>query len=181
MAEEDGNESIEQYIGQIGIIGLQALKEMRLLVFELRPPELEKDGLVRALWRRLEAVEGRAGIEARIVADDLVKLPGNIEQEFFRIAQEALNNALKHAAASSVVVYLRRENDCIVMEIVDDGIGFNPETLSDTGGMGLKNIKDRVAHLGGSVAIESNSGDGTHIEVMLEDFGDAQQQGETYE
>ena len=138
MAEEDGNETIEQYIGQIGTIGLQALKEMRLLVFELRPPELEKEGLVRALRRRLEAVEGRAGVDARVVVDDFVKLPGNIEQEFFRIAQEALNNALKHAAASSVVVYLRQENGNIEMEIVDDGIGFDPQSSTRSRGNGIE-------------------------------------------
>jgi signal transduction histidine kinase/ligand-binding sensor domain-containing protein len=174
MAEEDGNETIEQYIGQIGAIGLQALKEMRLLVFELQPAELEKEGLVPALRRRLEAVEGRAGVDARVVVDDFVILPGNIEQEFFRIAQEALNNALKHAAASSVVVYLRRENGSIEMEIVDDGVGFDPQSLPDRGGMGLKNIRERAERLGGAVDIRSNPGEGTRIKVTIEDFDDAQ-------
>jgi len=181
MAEEDGNESIEQYIGQIGVIGLQALKEMRLLVFELQPPELEKEGLVSALRRRLEAVEGRAGVDARVVVGELFKLPGIVEQEFFRIAQEALNNALKHAAAASVVVYLRRENGGIEMEIVDDGVGFDPQSLPDRGGMGLKNIRERAERLGGGVSIRSNLGEGTHIKVTVKDFDEAQQQGETYE
>jgi signal transduction histidine kinase/ligand-binding sensor domain-containing protein len=181
LAEEDGNKSIEQYIGQIGTIGLQALKEMRLLVFELRPPELEKEGLVRALRRRLEAVEGRAGVDARLVVDDFVKLPGNIEQEFFRITQEALNNALKHAAASTVVVNLRQENRTIEMEIIDNGVGFDPQALPDRGGMGLKNIRERAERIGSTVAIHSKPGDGTSIKITIEDFGDAQQQGETYE
>jgi len=170
MAEENGNETIEQYIGQIGTIGLQALKEMRLLVFELQPTELEKEGLVRALRRRMESVEGRAGVDARFVVDDFVKLPGNIEAEFFRIAQEALNNALKHAAASSVIVYLRHENDSIVMEIVDDGDGFDPEALSDRGGMGLKNIRERAERLGGSVKIQSTPGKGTSVKLTVEDL-----------
>jgi signal transduction histidine kinase/ligand-binding sensor domain-containing protein len=172
MAEEAGNESIEQYVGQIGTIGLQALKEMRLLVFELQPAELEKEGLVPALRRRLEAVEGRAGVDARVVVDDFARLPGNIEQELFRIAQEALNNALKHAAASSVVVHLRRDNDSIEMEIVDDGVGFDPEALSDTGGMGLKNIRARSERIGGIVDIRSKPGEGTNIKITMKDLRD---------
>lgn len=179
MAEEAGNESIEQYVGQIGTIGLQALKEMRLLVFELRPTELEKEGLVSAIRKRLEAVEGRAGVDARVVVDDITKLPGNIEQEFFRIAQEALNNALKHAAAASVIVNLRQENGSIVMKIVDDGVGFDPQSLPDRGGMGLKNIHERAERLGGAVDIRSNPGEGTRIKVTIKDFAYAQHQGET--
>jgi signal transduction histidine kinase/ligand-binding sensor domain-containing protein len=181
MAEEAGNKNIEQYVGQIGTIGLQALKEMRLLVFELRPPELEKDGLVSALRRRLEAVEGRAGVEARMDVDDLFKLPAHIEQEFFRIAQEALNNALKHSAAESVVIHLRQENECIVMEIVDDGVGFDPQSLPDRGGMGLKNISERAERLGGTVDIRSNPGEGTRVKVAIKEHAGTEQPGDTYE
>jgi signal transduction histidine kinase/ligand-binding sensor domain-containing protein len=178
MAEEAGNDNIEQYVGQIGTIGLQALKEMRLLVYELRPPELEKDGLVSALRRRLEAVEGRAGVDARIEVNDIFKLPGHIEQEFFRIAQEALNNALKHAAASAVIVHLRQENGLTIMEIVDDGVGFDPQSLPDRGGMGLKSIRERVDHLRGTLEITSNPGDGTRIKVSSDAFDETKQQGE---
>jgi signal transduction histidine kinase len=167
MAEEKGDEDIEQYIGQIGVIGQQALKEMRLLVYELQPPELEREGLVRALRKRLEAVEGRAGVEARLEVDDLGKLPGDVERELYRIAQEALNNALKHAAAGSVVLYLRQSNGNIEMEIVDDGVGFDPEATPDRGGLGLKSIRERAEHIGGSVAIRSQPGEGTSVKVSV--------------
>jgi signal transduction histidine kinase len=168
LAEEMGDENIERYIGQTGVIGLQALKEMRLLVYELQPPELEREGLVRALRKRLEAVEGRAGVEARVVVDEFVKLPGGVEQELYRIAQEALNNALKHAAAASVVVYLRRSNGKTEMEIVDDGVGFNPEVLPDRGGMGLKSIRERAEQVGGMVTIRSEPGKGTSVKVSVQ-------------
>jgi len=168
MAEEIGEETIEQYIGQIGVIGQQALKEMRLLVYELQPPELEREGLVRALRKRLEAVEGRAGVEARVVVDEFVKLPGGVEQELYRIAQEALNNALKHAAAGSVVVYLRQSSGSIEMEIVDDGVGFEPDALPDHGGMGLKSIRERAEQLGGMVTIRSEAGKGTSVKVNVQ-------------
>jgi len=168
MVEDIGEEDIEQYIGQIGVIGQQALKEMRLLVYELQPPELENDGLVPALRKRLEAVEGRAGVESRLEVDEFVQLPGDVEQELYRIAQEALNNALKHAAAGSVVVYLRQSNGMVEMEIVDDGVGFDPEDTPDQGGLGLKNIRDRAEHIGGSVTIRSQTGEGTSVKVSVQ-------------
>ena len=168
MAEEIGQESLEQYIQQIGIMGQQALKEMRLLIYELRPPELEREGLVHALRKRLEAVEGRAGVEARLMADEFVKLPRDVEQELYRIAQEALNNALKHAAADSVIVYLHQSNGSLEMEIVDDGVGFNPEVIPDRGGMGMKSIRDRAEGIDGSVFILSQPGEGTSVKVTVQ-------------
>ena len=176
LAKEQGHKNIEQQIKQIGVISLQALKEMRLLVYELQPPELERDGLVRALRRRLEAVEGRAGVEARLEVEEYVRLPGSVEQELFRIAQEALNNSLKHAAATSVVVYLRQDSGCIEMEIVDDGVGFEPKANLDSGGMGLKNIRERTERLGGTGTVHSKLGEGTNIKVVIEDCIDIEKQ-----
>ena len=168
MAEETGNDEIEGYVGQIGTIGLQALKEMRLLVFELRPSALDKEGLAQAIRKRLSAVEGRAGVDAKVFADEFPKLTGEIEQEFFRIAQEALNNSIKHAGASSVTVYLRHKDGLIEMEIIDDGIGFDPDNLTDSGGMGLKNIQERTERIGGTVLIKSKPTEGTSIKISIE-------------
>jgi signal transduction histidine kinase len=179
MAEELGEESIEQYIGQIGVMGQQALKEMRLLVYELQPPELERDGLVRALRKRLEAVEGRAGVEARLEVEGYDKLPGEVEGELYRIAQEALNNSLKHAAAGSVVLYLRQSDGIIEMEIVDDGVGFNPEDLPDRGGMGLNSIRGRAEHIGGTMTIRSHPGGGTSVKVSVQEKSVDHQRSET--
>jgi signal transduction histidine kinase len=169
MAEDAGHEGIERQIGQIGRIGLQALKEMRLLVYELRPPELKEEGLVRALRKRLEAVEGRAGVEARMVvdADDFGRLPRDVELELYRIAQEALNNALKHAAATSVVVHLRKNNRRVELEIVDDGLGFQSEAVRNRGGMGLESIRQRAEGLGGTATFRSAPGEGTSVKVVV--------------
>ncbi len=170
MAEDAGSGGIERQIGQIGRIGLQALKEMRLLVYELRPPELKEEGLVRALRKRLEAVEGRAGVEARVVvdADELGRLPRSVELELYRIAQEALNNALKHAAATSVVVYLRKGDGRVELEVVDDGLGFQPEAVRERGGMGLESIRQRAEGLGGTATIRSAPGEGTSVKVVAD-------------
>ncbi|MEM7130914.1 MAG: GAF domain-containing protein [Chloroflexota bacterium] len=87
---------------ELGDLGKQALREMRLLVYELRPPDLEQEGLLGALHKRLGAVEKRCGIDARLVADDIVELPAQVEEALYWIAQEALSNALKHAGANHV-------------------------------------------------------------------------------
>ena len=87
----------------------QALKDMRLLVFQLRPPVLEKEGLVGAIQKRLDAVEKRAGMEARLIGDPLLNLPGEVSEELYSIALEALNNVLKHAETDSVTVSIRSD------------------------------------------------------------------------
>ncbi len=91
---------------ELGDLGKQALKEMRLLVYQLRPPDLEKEGLLGALHKRLSAVEKRSGIDARLIADDVVYLPRQQEEHLYWIAQEALSNALKHAGGDKVHIRL---------------------------------------------------------------------------
>jgi len=167
MAEDVGNDRLERQIGQIGGTAVKALKEMRLLVYELQPPELEKEGLIRALRQRLEAVEGRSGVEARLVVDELGRLPPSVEQEIYRITNEALNNALKHAAAKSVTVYLRQLDDRVELEVVDDGIGFEFEVARDHGGMGLESIRQRAKQMNGEVTIRSAPGKGTSVKVAI--------------
>lgn len=167
IAKEIGNEVIERQIGQIGQVSQQVLKEMRLLVYELRPPELEKVGLTRSLRQRLQAVEGRAGLEARIISDNLIKLPEDVEKELYFIAQEALNNALKHASATSIIVHLREDKGQAELEIIDDGVGFELDTIGDRSGMGLRGIRERAEKLGGTATIQSVLGEGTSIKITL--------------
>ncbi|MGI5836362.1 MAG: GAF domain-containing protein, partial [Chloroflexota bacterium] len=99
----------------------QALREMRSLIFELRPPVLEKEGLVAALHARLDAVEGRSGVKTEFLVEGDASLPAELERELYHIAQEALNNALKHAQAGSIKLHLRCDEQTVMMEIVDDG------------------------------------------------------------
>ena len=104
-------------------IAQQALKEMRLLVYELRPPALEKEGLLGALHQRLGAVEKRAGVETRLIAEEVIELPAPVEEALYRITQEALNNALKHARATLVTVHIRTNDERVELEVIDDGQG----------------------------------------------------------
>jgi len=158
---------VDEYLARIGEINQQGLKEMRLLIHELRPPVLEEDGLLGALHQRLDAVEKRAGISARLLADEIVELPHAVEEGLYRIAQEALNNALKHAGAADVVVRIGTTNGKVVLEVEDDGRGFDLSAVEFNRGMGLANMHDRAAELGGSVDIRSEPGRGTRVKVEV--------------
>jgi nitrate/nitrite-specific signal transduction histidine kinase len=149
-------------------IARQSLKEMRLLVYELRPPVLEKEGLVGALQRRLDAVEGRAGVEARLLVDRDVALPTAVEEALYRIALEALNNALKHAAATALAVRIRCDGRQIELEVEDNGRGFDPQIVARGGGLGLTTMRERAEALGGVLSIRSAPEAGTSVKVTAE-------------
>jgi signal transduction histidine kinase len=167
LARDGELERVESYLTRLGEIAQQALKEMRLLVYQLRPLALQREGLVGALQQRLDAVEGRIGVKARLLTEGLVELPAPVEEGLYRIAQEALNNALKHAAATSVTVYIRTEDERVELEVVDDGQGFDPDAVSDRGGMGLASMRQRAEKLGGSLTVLSAPGEGTRVKVSV--------------
>jgi signal transduction histidine kinase len=156
----------EQHLARIEQAAQQALKEMRLLVYELRPSNDLDEGLGRALQRRLEAVEKRSGIDARLVIQGDPDLDPTLTLNLFRIAEEALNNTLKHAHASTVRVTLRAENGRVTLEIIDNGQGFDPADKSH-GGMGLANMRERAAALGGQLELDSVAGQGTRVTVRV--------------
>jgi signal transduction histidine kinase len=143
---------------------------MRLLIHELRPPLLEKERLLGALHKRLAAVEQRSGVETSLVADELVDLPPPQEETLYAIAQEALNNALKHAGATEVDVRLRVQNDQISLEIKDNGKGFDPAAVDECGGLGLLNMRERAARLGGLLNVESALDVGTSVTVTVNQY-----------
>ncbi len=143
----------------------EAMLEMRLLVFELHPLVLEKEGLVAALQSRLAAVENRSGLKAEIKVEGEKQLPISIEEELYRIAQEGLNNVVKHAQAKNVRIDLKYGPESICLELWDDGTGFDLKTARKSGGMGLRGIEERVRKIRGSLSIESSPGTGTRLTV----------------
>jgi signal transduction histidine kinase len=145
----------------------EALDEMRLLIFELRPPILEQVGLAAAVQARLSAVEGRASLQTKLIADGIGDLPSPIEQALYRIAQEALNNALRHAHAQRITVQLQQEQTRVILAITDDGGGFDPAVAHKNGGLGLRGIAERVAQLGGTLTLQSAPSAGTQMRVEI--------------
>ena len=162
-AEISNFEQVSDNLSRLGEVAQQTLKEMRLLVYELRTSALETEGLVGALQQRLDAVEKRAGVEARLIVEAITELPPIVEEGLYRIAQEALNNSLKHAAATIVTVKIMADDQQATLEIMDNGRAFDLKAVSRTGGMGLTSMHERAEKLGGKLTIFSKPGQGTKI------------------
>lgn len=154
-----------EFIARLGELSRQALRQLRLLVYELRPGVLEQEGLAGALRHRLEAVEQRAGIQARLIEENETHVPSALKGELFWIGQEALNNALKHAAATTVIVHLRESESHIILEVRDDGRGFDPTAAGATGGLAA--MRRRVEVLGGNLDVEAQHGRGALVRARI--------------
>lgn len=162
----------ERSLVRVVATAAQALKEMRLLVYELRPLALEEESLADALQKRLDAVERRSGTETRLIVEmngDL-NLPNGVEDELYHISQEALNNSLKHAQATMVTVRLSQAagGNHLILEIIDDGCGFDLNAAKESAGLGLISMQERVDNLGGELMIETSAANGTCVTVDLE-------------
>ncbi len=165
-ALEAGSEIIPtQVLSRIGENARQAVREMRLFLYEMQPVDLE-DGLVSVLHHRLAAVEGRADIKARLLVDDEINLPKDKEIALYFISQEALNNILRHAHAKNVSITLKQTRQNVILQVNDDGRGFDPKNV-DQGGLGLRNMRDRTIKMDGTFKIISNPGKGTKISVVV--------------
>ena len=144
---------------------LHALREMRLLLYELRPADLAQEGLIRAVELRLDTVERRLGLKLKVQMDQLPEMPPDYEVDLYYIIVEAMNNVTKHAAASCLTLSLTQADRQLHLQIADDGQGF--DSSSATGGLGLRNIRERVARLNGQISLFSEPGRGTRLEATI--------------
>ncbi|MFW5490099.1 MAG: GAF domain-containing protein [Desulfovibrio sp.] len=144
----------------------QAMRDMRTLIFDLHPPELSSEGLVGALQSRLNSVEGRSGLNPELHVEGRERrLPPHLEEELFRIAIEALNNTAKHSQAEQVDVQLHFDDHAVSLNIVDNGVGFEPESVP-SGGIGMRGMRERAERISATVTIQSSPGQGTSILVL---------------
>jgi signal transduction histidine kinase len=160
-------EVAKKNIDEVIAISREGMGDLRLLIFELRPPILEQEGLVSALQTRLETVETRVGIRTEFHAQGQPKLSPKMETELYWSVHEALNNILKHARAKHVKLDLDFSNGLATITLRDDGVGFDPSSLDSSNKLGLKNITERVEKLGGKIKLESTPGQGTIFEIKL--------------
>jgi PAS domain S-box-containing protein len=144
----------------------QALREMRLFLHEIEPVDLGKEGLIAAIHQRLLAVEGRSDIQARLVTDGEFFFSRNRERAIYYIVEEALNNALKHAQAKSILVRFRYRSGKTYVDIIDDGRGYDSSRVPP-GGRGIKNMKERARQIGGKLSIVSENNGGTRVTLSL--------------
>jgi signal transduction histidine kinase len=170
---EGNHQTAADYLRELRDTAQEALREMRLLIFELRPLELEKVGLAAALQTRLKAVEARGGLQTELQVDgmeagrEIKQLPPAIQEELYHITQEALNNVLKHAKAQHVHVHLRLLDAGACVEVWDDGFGFEPARIQEKGGLGIAGMHERAERIGGHLLIESAPGRGTKVSIIV--------------
>jgi PAS domain S-box-containing protein len=144
-----------------------ALAEMRALIFELRPGALAEEGLVAAVSKHAAAVAAREGIDVDVTGPaDRLRLSPEAEEQLYRLAQEALNNVVKHARTAATSVAVTSGPAQVTVAIRDDGIGFDP-SLGRPGHLGLACMRERVTRLGGRLNIASAPGAGTTITATV--------------
>ncbi len=161
VAQDPARVSAE--LAAIAELGAQAHAELRAVIDGLAPPEL--DGLAESL-RRYAVLAGRAhGVPVQVTAADLPELDPRVQAAAFRVAQEALQNALRHSGASAISVSLSRTPRRVVLEVSDDGTGFDPGIAS--GGLGLASMRERAAAVGGVLRVSSAPGAGTQVRLAV--------------
>jgi signal transduction histidine kinase len=148
---------------ELGELTRAALAEMRALIFELRPGALSEEGLAAALRKQAAAVSAREGLRVDVQApDDRIALDPAGEEHLYRVSQEALHNAVKHAHATDVHIRLWAEDDWVLVEVTDDGVGFDVAAVPP-GHLGLRTMAERMVQIGGTVQIVSAPGSGTTV------------------
>ncbi|MBI1297342.1 HAMP domain-containing protein [bacterium] len=170
-------EQAQQRVHELRELTAQALEEVRRVALDLRPKILDDLGLIAALGWRVDELnaDGRAKATLRIEGVT-ERMPRTVELVFYRVAQEAMNNAARHAEANNVTLTLARRADLLSLEIVDDGKGFDPAAklggkydavTHSTGGLGLAGIRERMSMIGGTGEIQSSPGQGTRVAVIV--------------
>jgi len=154
-----------------------ALAEMRTLLLELRPAALVETSLSDLLRQLADAVTGRTGAPVTVTVEGKIDLPSDVHVALYRIAQEALNNVVRHARASQVAIGLhcvsspgatdKEDQGIVELRVTDDGRGFDPSSVSpDHLGLGI--IRERAQAIGATVEVESHPGHGTQLIVVWE-------------
>lgn len=161
------NELVEAAIGK----SVEAIKDLREIAQGLRPAALEYVDLVAALHNLFEDIKNRSGVRIHFFHDKVPKeIDFPVKLAFFRIAQEALTNVIKHSKATEAHFTLSRRGNTLMMTAEDDGVGFDPNNRNRSAEkptLGLCIMEERATQMGGELSIESSRGQGTHLLVEI--------------
>ncbi|MEJ5247311.1 HAMP domain-containing sensor histidine kinase [Caldilinea sp.] len=159
----------QRHIQELRELTARALEDVRRVALDLRPKILDDLGLAAALEWRVDELNKAHGLQASITIEGMERrLPREMELVFYRIAQEALSNVCRHAQAKKVAVSLHSDGRRCILEVVDDGVGFDASRLDGRkgDGLGLIGMRERIAMIGGSLEIASRPGAGTRIKAQ---------------
>lgn len=154
-------------ITRSGEMAAEALAEMRSLIFELRPSALQEKGLAMALTNHVNLFRRRSGMDVTLTLDGEERLPPDEEFCLYRVAQEALTNASKHARARQVNIHYSVQPGLATLVVEDNGVGFNAKANRRSHSFGVIGMRERLAAVGGTLQIESEPGHGTRIEARI--------------
>ncbi|MBI2418560.1 MAG: ATP-binding protein [Ignavibacteriales bacterium] len=166
------SENIEKQLTQISETALASINEVRNIAYNLHPYQLDDLGLNNTVESLTKKIAGTTGIIFTVNLEQREKGIGpEAEINVFRIIQESINNAVKHAAAKNVTIKLHYREQMLHLNISDDGMGMNKEkldrVLKNSSGFGLKGIQERVRHQKGSFSISSTENEGTNLHIKL--------------
>jgi PAS domain S-box-containing protein len=159
-------------LGRLRQLTRGALAEMRALLLELRPKALIETNLSELLNQLIEATSSRGGAQITLDIEGDHDLPEDVHVALFRIAQEALNNANRHAMASDIKVQMQYEPNYVKLEIVDNGRGFDPDRVSTGQHLGLNIMNERASDIGANLNINSKSSEGTQVILIWQSDGE---------
>lgn len=162
------SEELEPYKKQLAMVAdiiNAAQSEMRALLLHLRPISLEGKSLRQGIEQLLKELQTKIQIQLKWDVQDIC-VSASIEDQLFRVVQELLSNTLRHAKANELEVYLKIVGQNILLRVIDDGVGFESKD-EHAGSYGLRNIRERIAGVGGSTKIISFKGQGTSIEIKV--------------
>jgi len=174
LARDPDVTAADDALGYVLELAESGLAEMRSLIFELRPESLQAEGLIAAIERNAAAARSRHNLQVAIQLCPEPDLTLAAKEAVYRIAQEALHNTVRHARAKTVSIRLDPDDGGVVLEVVDDGVGFDPDQPYP-GHLGLVSMRERVAELGGELIIRSRPGDGTRVYMRIPTGVDAAQ------
>lgn len=153
---------------QVAALAAEAADELRAAVTELRPAALDEDGLVATLRNHVRVLDRAHAARVTFTCDGVRALPATQEEALLRVAQEALHNALRHSGADLVEVTLARSGGGAALRVTDNGQGFVPSAVRRAGRhLGLVSMRDRASGVGGRLAVHSEPGTGTTIEMEV--------------
>jgi signal transduction histidine kinase len=141
------------------------MEELHGVVFALRPPDLDDIGVVAAIERYIAQVQ-RSGLTVHLEAEaDPPALTPEVRLAIYRIVQEALHNALRHASADEAIVRFETSDDALRVTIRDNGAGFNPQLATRPTALGLLSMRERAEAIGATFSVMSRPGDGTTVTI----------------
>jgi signal transduction histidine kinase len=165
-AKHSNPEAVQSEVQQAEDAAREGLDEIRRIVWDMQPEQIEKASLVEAVEELAARWSAENSVQVKMkVTGTPHSLPASAETALLRILQEAMHNINKHAQAKKVNITFSYMEDLFVMDIADDGLGFDPSKSSD--GFGMKTMRGRAEELGGTLTIESEQGMGTAIAVSI--------------